>query len=237
MLREDRALDEFIDADFAFVDERLAQLYGIEGIQGAGLRRVRLDDRDRGGLLGQAAILTATSNPTRTSPVKRGKWILETLLGESVPPPPPGVGALGEAKPGVAAKSAREQLDLHRSKEDCASCHSKLDPLGFALEGFDAIGQKRTHDGEEPVDSRGQFADGTAVDGVLALKQYLLSRGTFPQAVARALFTYALGRAPSRSEQRLLAIDVTALAPESRTLASVIELVCRQPAFQNAGGL
>ncbi len=236
MLREERPLDEFIDADFTFADERLAKLYGFEGIAGEGMRRVHLNDRERGGLLGQAAILTATSNPTRTSPVKRGKWILETLLGEHVPPPPPGVGALSEQKSGVGPKTMREQLDLHRTKEDCASCHNHLDPLGFALEGFDAIGQRRTHDGETAVDCKGKLADGTEVDGVIALKRYLLSRGTFAQSLARALFSYALGRAPSRSEQRDLNLGVDALAPKERTLASVIGLICRQPAFQSAGG-
>ncbi len=235
MLREDRPLDEFLDADFTFVDERLARLYGIEGVSGAGLRRVHLDDRERGGLLGQAAILTATSNPTRTSPVKRGKWVLETLLGSRVPPPPPGVGALLDPAPGVAPKSLREQLDLHRSKQDCASCHNRLDPLGFALEGFDASGQRRTHDGAADIDARGTFADGSEVNGVRELKQYLKSRGAFPHALARALFLYALGRAPARGEARELQKAVDELPVEKRTLASVIEVVCRQTAFLHAG--
>jgi PAS domain-containing protein len=235
MLRENRPLDEFLDADFTFVDERLAKLYGIEGVIGEGVRRVHLSDRDRGGLLGQAAILTATSNPTRTSPVKRGKWVLETLLGSSVPPPPPGVGALSEAIPGVKPKSVREQLDLHRTKQDCASCHSKLDPIGFALEGFDAIGQRRMFDGENPVDCRGKLDDGTEVNGVLELKQYLQAHGTFPQSMARALFLYALGRAPSRIEERDLAKCVDELPADQKTISSLIEIICRQPAFSHAG--
>lgn len=235
MLREDRPLDEFLDADFTFVDERLARLYGIEGVAGEGLRRVHLDDSERGGLLGQAAILTATSNPTRTSPVKRGKWVLETLLGSRVPPPPPGVGALLDPAPGVAPKSLREQLDLHRSKQDCASCHNRLDPLGFALEGFDASGQRRTHDGAADIDARGTFADGTVVNGVRELKQYLKSSGAFPHSLSRALFLYALGRAPTRVQARELQKAVDELPAETRTLASVIEVICRQTAFLQAG--
>ncbi len=237
MLREDRPLEEFLDADFTFVDERLARLYGMEGIVGEGMRRIHLTDRERGGLLGQAAILTATSNPTRTSPVKRGKWVLETLLGSRVPPPPPGVGALSEPVAGVVPKTLREQLDLHRSKEDCASCHDRLDPLGFALEGFDAIGQRRTHEGALEVDARGTFADGTQVDGVVALKHYLKSRNAFPQSLARALFLYAIGRAPTRGEERELQRAVDGLSATQRSVSSVIEIVCRQPAFSHAGAL
>lgn len=235
MLREDRDLDEFIDADFTFVDARLAKLYGMEGVEGDGLRRVRILDEVRGGLLGQAALLTVSSNPTRTSPVKRGKWILETLLGSRVPPPPPGVDALEESTGSGARLRLREQLELHRSKQECAGCHVRLDPLGFALEGFDAIGRLRTHDGDVELDVRGVTADGTELNGVGDLKRYLLERGAFPRALGRALFAYALGREPSRSEDRALLIDIDAIDPRSRNLAAVIDLVCKQPAFLRAG--
>jgi hypothetical protein len=138
IVRENRSVLDLITADYTFVNERLARHYGIPNISGSRFRRVALGDSPRRGLLGQGSFLTATSAGNRTSPVKRGKWILETLLGSRVPPPPPGVGALSEPAPGEAPKSFREQLDLHRSKQECASCHDRLDPLGFALEGFDA---------------------------------------------------------------------------------------------------
>ncbi|HTF86885.1 MAG TPA: DUF1592 domain-containing protein [Planctomycetota bacterium] len=235
MLREDRPLDEFLDADFTFVDERLARLYGIEGIRGEGLRRVRWNDRERGGLLGQAAILTATSNPTRTSPVKRGKWVLENLLDSHVPPPPPGVGSLAEPSSHAAPRTLREQLELHRTSADCSSCHARLDPIGFALEGFDAIGRRRAFDADGPIDCRGILADGTEINGLGELKQYVQQHGSFAQALARALFLYAMGRAPTRGEERELKQAVAAIPAPQRTLGSVIEVVCSQSAFLRAG--
>jgi uncharacterized protein DUF1592/uncharacterized protein DUF1588/uncharacterized protein DUF1587/uncharacterized protein DUF1595/predicted xylan-binding protein with Ca-dependent carbohydrate-binding module/uncharacterized protein DUF1585/cytochrome c len=235
MLREERPLSEFLEADFAFVDERLAQLYGIEGVTGEGVRRVPVPDGLRGGLrgglLGQAALLTVTSNPTRTSPVKRGKWVLETLLGERVPPPPPGVGVLAEPGKDSAPRSLRERLAEHRADPDCASCHAALDPLGFALEGFDALGRARTHDGELPVDTRGELADGTVLAGLQDLRRHLLASGRFPRAMADALFVYALGREPDEADGRELASALAALSPEKLTLAGVIAAVCRTSAF------
>ncbi len=232
MLREERPLDEFLEARFTFVDERLARLYGLEGVMGEGVRRVPLADDVRGGLLGQAALLTVTSNPTRTSPVKRGKWVLETLLGQRVPPPPPGVGALAEPDDTSAPQSLRARLERHRADPDCASCHAELDPLGFALEGFDAIGRARTHDGEGALDPRGELADGTVLEGVAALRAYLVASGRFPEALARALFVYALGREPSAADARELHSALGGLAAEQRTLAGVIELVCACSAFR-----
>jgi hypothetical protein len=231
MLREARPLDEFLAADFAFVDERLALLYGIEGVRGEGVRRVPVRSAARGGLLGQAALLTATSNPTRTSPVKRGKWILETLMGKSVPPPPPGVGVLDENRQAGSAATMREQLELHRGVQECASCHVQLDPLGFALEGFDAIGRKRSRDGDFAVDDRGELADGRALDGATGLVRYLIDSGEFPRALANALFSYALGRAPNLAERRELRELVDSLSAKQRTLPDLIERLCSHSAF------
>src|SRR5207248_4251015 len=131
-MKEDRSILEFIDADFTFVNERLAKHYGIPGVKGDEFRRVKLSDRNRGGVLTQASVLTLTSNPTRTSPVKRGKWILENLLGTPPPPPPPDVPDLDEKK--TTSGSLRQAMEQHRANPICASCHARMDPIGFAFE-------------------------------------------------------------------------------------------------------
>ena len=143
IMREDRSVLEFIDADFTFVNERLAKHYGIAGVKGDGFQRVALKDRIRGGLLTQASILTVTSNPTRTSPVKRGKWILEQILGAPPPPPPPDVPILKDDRDGPLKGSLRQRMEQHRANPSCASCHARMDPLGFGFENFDAIGAWR----------------------------------------------------------------------------------------------
>lgn len=230
MLREERPLAEFFAPGFAFVDERLAKLYGMEGVTGEGVRRVPLEAGVRGGLLGQAALLTITANPTRTAPVKRGKWLAETLLGRRVPPPPPGVGVLDEGT-AAAPASLREQLARHRADPDCATCHDELDPLGFALEGFDALGRART---DPELDTKGELADGTVLAGAEGLRAYLLASDEFPRALAEALFLYALGREPGPAERARLHRSLADLPAERRTLGGVIELVCAQPAFLGA---
>jgi len=226
MLREERPLAELLTADYAFVDERLARLYGLAGVEGEGVRRVPLPEGTRGGLLGLAALLTVTSNPTRTSPVKRGKWVAETLLGRRVPPPPPGAGVLAEAAAATPA-TLREELERHRAEPDCAVCHAELDPLGFALEGFDALGAAR----REEVDVHAELPDGTRLDGVDGLRRYLLASDALAPALAEALFVYALGREPEPAERRRLQAKVAALPDERRTFAGLVELVARQPAF------
>lgn len=230
MLREHRPLSEFFTADFAFVDERLARLYGLEGVSGDGVRRVPLTDGVRGGLLGQAALLTITANPTRTAPVKRGKWIAETLLGRRVAPPPPGVGVLDESASATPA-TLREQLARHRADPACAVCHDELDPLGFALEGFDALGRART---DPELDTRGELPDGTVLAGAEGLRTYLLQSDEFPHALAEALFTYALGRTPDPRERTHLRANLTTLPAGRHTVAALVELVCAQPAFLGA---
>jgi hypothetical protein len=227
MLREARPLEELVAAEFAFVDGRLAALYGIEGVEGDGVRRVPLPDTTRGGVLGQAGILTVTSNPTRTAPVQRGKWILETLLGRRVPPPPPGVGVLTEAADETPA-DLRAELARHRAEPDCAVCHAELDPFGLALEGFDAIGRARP---ASELDVRTELPDGTAIDGVEGLRRYLLASGQLAPALAEALFVYALGREPAPSERERLRAGVGELPAAARTLPGMIHLVTRQPAF------
>src|SRR5262249_52888322 len=150
IVKEDRSLLDFLDADFTFANERLARHYGIEGIKGEEFQRVSLAGTPRGGILTQGSILTLTSNPTRTSPVKRGKWILENILGTPPTPPPPNAGELKE-EPGVELKGTlRQRMEQHRANPDCATCHQRMDPLGFGLENFDAIGRWRTKDGTFP---------------------------------------------------------------------------------------
>jgi len=196
IVREDRSILDLIDADYTFVDERLARHYGIPNVRGSRFRRVALDDGARRGLLGHGSFLTTTSAANRTSPVKRGKWVLENLLGASVPLPPPGVETnLTETTPGVAPTSVRQRLERHRASPNCASCHAVMDPVGFSLESFDLIGKWRDTDGGEKVNATGRLADGTTLDGPASLRKALLGRrDTVAATATEKLLTYALGR-------------------------------------------
>jgi hypothetical protein len=193
VMREDRNVLDFLTADYSFVNERLAKHYGIPYIYGSHFRRVTLDDDARRGLLGKGGLLMVTSRADRTAPVLRGKWILENLLGTPPPPPPP-VPPLAENSPD-APKTLRQRLEMHRASAACASCHRVMDPLGFALENFDATGAWRTREAGMPLDASGQLADGTQVDGVVALRNALMARSdVFVHTLTEKLMTYALGR-------------------------------------------
>jgi len=194
IIHDDRSVLELIDADYTFVNQRLAQFYQIPNVRGNYFRRVELTNPDRGGILTQSGILMVTAYPTRTSPVLRGKWILESLLGAPPPPPPPDVPQFEESAVGNPA-SLRAQLEKHRANAGCAGCHSRMDPLGFALENYDPIGRFRTNDGGSPVDASGSLPDGTAVNGPGDLKKVLLAhKDQFVDTLADELLTYALGR-------------------------------------------
>ncbi len=194
IVEQDRSVLEFIDADYTFVNERLARFYGIPGVKGSYFRRVALTGPQRGGILTQGSILLVTSYPNRTSPVLRGKWILESVLGSPPPPPPPDVPVLADSA-STSAASLREQLQKHRSNPACASCHSRLDPLGFALENFDAVGKFRSSEGGSPIEASGAMPNGTVIDGPEGLKKILLSRkDEFVENLAGKLLTYGLGR-------------------------------------------
>jgi hypothetical protein len=195
ILREDRSVLDLLKSDHAWLNERLAKHYGIPHVYGIDFRKVALDaDSDRGGLLRQGSILTVTSYATRTSPVIRGKWILDNLLGTPPPPQPPNVPALPENTVS-ASLPIRERLAAHRASAACASCHKLMDPVGFSLENFDAVGRWRTTDDGRPVDASGGMPDGSTFDGVGGLEAGLLARPeVFVNTMAEKLLTYALGR-------------------------------------------
>jgi hypothetical protein len=194
VVREDRSVMDLLNADYTFVNERLARHYGIPNVYGSQFRRVALTSDDRRGLLGQGSILTVTSYPNRTSPVQRGKWILTNLLGIPPTPPPPNVPALkenGDGKP----LSLRERMEQHRADAVCAGCHKVMDPIGFALENFDAVGQWRTSDDGSPIDPSGTLYNGSKIDGPVALRNMLASHPeVFVGVMTEKLLTYALGR-------------------------------------------
>ncbi len=201
ILREDRPVTELLAADFSFVNARLAAHYGLPAVPGERMRRVPARDSGRGGLLTQASILTLTSNPTRTSPVKRGKWILETLLGTPPEPPPPGVGVLPDDPAAEQAAPMRERLAMHRAQPECAACHASLDPLGLALEHYGPTGRWRDQDAGHPIDASAELPGGRRIDGAAELADLLLAGERFDRALVERLLVYALGRELTRADR------------------------------------
>lgn len=196
VIRENRSILDVVGADYSYLNERLARVYGIPGVIGPGFRRVTMDaNPERGGLLGQGSILLLTSHTTKTSPVLRGKWILDNLLNSPPPPPPPGVPPLDESAANGRKLTTREQVERHRKNAVCASCHARMDPLGFSLENFDVTGKWRTHDEGGEIDASGKLPNGLVFSGPPGLKHLLLSRpDEFVNATVTRLLTYALGR-------------------------------------------
>jgi hypothetical protein len=199
LIREDGSVLELLTADYTFVNERLAKHYGVPNVTGAEFRRVALEgvNANRRGILGQGSILTLTSVANRTSPVQRGKWVMEVLLGSPPPPPPPNVPALEETSAIAQDRvlTTRERMEEHRKNPACTSCHAVIDPIGLALENFDVTGAWRTKDGGAPVDASGELYDGTPIDGPLGLRDALLNRSdAFILTFTESLMTYALGR-------------------------------------------
>jgi hypothetical protein len=202
VLRENRPLADFLDAKYTFLNDRLAKFYGIAGVTGADFRRVELSTPERGGLLGQASVLTVSSYPTRTSVVIRGKYILQNILGSPPPPPPPDVPLLDESAVGTSA-SLRQQMETHRANAMCASCHSKMDVLGFGLENYDGIGKWRTMDGKFPVDSSGTLPDGKSFTGPAEMRAALTTQlPEFARCMVEKMLTYAIGRGLTPADRR-----------------------------------
>ena len=235
ILQEDRSVVELLDSDFTFVDERLARHYGIAGVRGPRMRRVTIPaDSPRRGLLGHGSVLTLTSAANRTSPVVRGKWILDNLLGTPPPQPPPGVETNLEKDPQqVKATSLRQRLEQHRNSPTCAACHRLIDPIGLALENFDHTGRWREMDGPMRIDASGQLADGTKVTGPDSLRRALLARSdVFVSVVAEKLLTYAVGRPMRPEDMPAVRAMVKGAAPEQYKLSSLILQTVTTPQFQ-----
>jgi len=233
IVREDRSILDFLDGKFTFLNERLARHYGIDGVSGTDFRRVALPvDGVRGGVITQASVLTVSSYATRTSPVLRGRWILDNILAAPPPEPPPDIPNLDDKGVGTAT-SVRQQLEQHRADPTCASCHKRMDPLGFGLENFDAIGAWRTADGQVPIDSSGTLPDGRTFTGPKELRTILVSeRDAFSRAITGKLMTYALGRGLERGDRRDVAKMAKAIAADKYRFSSVVRQIVNSPAFQ-----
>jgi Protein of unknown function (DUF1592)/Protein of unknown function (DUF1588)/Protein of unknown function (DUF1585)/Protein of unknown function (DUF1595)/Protein of unknown function (DUF1587) len=234
-LREDRSILDLLRANYTFVNERLARHYRIPGIYGSRFRRVELPNpAQRGGLLAHGSLLATTSYPDRTSPVLRGKWLLNNIFGLPVPPPPPGVDTnLAEIKPGAAPKSIRERLAQHRTDPGCASCHSVIDPLGFALENFDAIGGWREKDETgHAIDATGTTAGGATVEGLSGLRAALLEQPEqFPRTVTEKLLAYALGRRLEYYDRPAVRKIVRDAAATDYRWSSIVLGIVKSPSF------
>jgi len=230
-LQDDRSMLELLTANYTYLNEQLARHYGIPDVYGSHFRRVTLPDPNRWGLLGKASVLSVTSYPHRTSPTIRGKWLLENILAAPVPPPPPDVNTTLDEGKTVKASSVREMLEHHRANPACASCHANMDPLGFSLENFDAIGQWRTKEGESPINASGVLLDGTAVDGPAALRSALLQqKDQFVKAVTAKLLMYGLGREIDYHDAPAIrAIVRTAAADDYRWSSTILAIVKSAP--------
>ena len=233
-LGEDRSVSDLLNADYTFVNERLARHYGIPGIYGSRFRRVTLPNHaQRGGLLAEGALLATTSYPDRTSPVLRGKWLLNNIFDLPIPPPPPGVDTNLDDKPGAKTASMRERLARHRQNPSCNSCHSVIDPLGFALENFDVIGGWRTVDeSRKPVDATGTTVSGAKIEGLAGLRALLLEQPEpFPRTVTEKLLSYALGRRLEYYDRPAVRQIVRKAAAQEYRWSSIIQGIVESPPF------
>jgi hypothetical protein len=252
IIKEDRSILDLIDSDYTFLNETLAKHYGIvdskgnmvgkkitqpggSPIKGDEFIRVALSDKSRGGLLTQASILTATSNPTRTSPVKRGRWVLEQILGSPPPPPPPDVPELSADDKSVAQGSLRQRMEQHRKNPSCANCHAKMDPIGFALENFNAIGAFRAKDGNFDIDASGEFSDGTTFKGPADLKNIVkLKKDDFTRCLAEKMMIYALGRGLEYYDRPVIEKIVKYVSDNNYKFSALVSGIVQSDAFQKS---
>ena len=238
IMRDDCSILDFLDGSYTFVNERLAKHYGLDGIRGPEFQQVNLTGKNRAGLLTQGSILTLTSNPDRTSPVKRGKWVMEVILNQPPPPPPPNVPELKETAKLQPEMTLRQQLELHRENASCASCHRVMDQLGFGIENFDAIGRWRDTDGSQPLDTRGElpggggtFAGPIELTGVLRRKQC-----EFGECLAEKMLTYALGRGLEYYDQCATAKIVRSLKERDFKFSVLVTEIVKSEPFRMRRG-
>lgn len=240
VLRSDQPVTALLDADYTFLNERLAMHYGINDVKGSRFRKVKLNDEARYGLLGKGAILMLTANPNRTSPVLRGAWILERILGTPPSPPPPNVEALPENSGGGPAKTVRERLEQHRANPSCFGCHGVMDPLGLALENFDTVGQFRTHDRDTltAIDASGVLPDGKAINGPADLREALVARSDmFVQTLTENLMTYGLGRELTWRDMPTVREIVRKAEANGNRFESIVYEIVASEAFRMREGL
>ena len=239
ILKENRSVLELIDSDYTFVNDKLAKYYGIDEVSSSEFRQVELVDRLRGGVLTQASILTLTSNPNRTSPVKRGQWILQQILGTPPPPPPPNIEPLDESHQAAESASLRDRMELHRSNPQCASCHNQMDPIGFALENYNAVGQWRTTDGDFLINPSGVLPGGQMFENIIELKKVLKSTGSkkFTRCLIENMLTYALGRGLETSDFCTVEAIRGKLSTDDYRIHGILFGIVESNAFQFRGSI
>ena len=237
VMQHDKSILDFLDSKTTFLNQKLAEFYGIPGVKGTEFRKVDLTGTHRSGILTQASVLTVSSYATRTSPVLRGKWVLENFLNATIPPPPPNVPRFDEEKVGLDA-TMRQQLEEHRKNPMCASCHNKMDPIGFSFENYNAIGQWRDKDGKWPVDAAGQLPTGQTFNGALELEQiYRKNPEAFVECVTIKLMTYALGRGIERYDRPTVKQIVKQISADDYRFSDlVIAIVNSLPFEMRRGG-
>jgi len=233
IMREDRSLMDLLNADYTFVNERLARHYGIPDVYGSRFRRVPVSNEARRGLLGQASILTVTSYPNRTSPVERGKWILTNLLGVPPQPPPPNVPPLQDTTADGRVLPLRERMERHRASPTCAGCHRLMDPIGFSLENFDGIGRWRDKEEGLTIDASGTLFTGASIDGVVALRREIAKRpDVFVGVITEKMLTYALGRGLEYYDMPAVRKIVSDARASNYKFSSIVLGVARSVPFQ-----
>jgi hypothetical protein len=234
VLKENRSILNFIDSDFAMLNQNLAEFYGIEGVLGSEFRPVKLEAyMNRGGLLSQGAFLNGHSDGVQAHPIKRAVWLKEKILGDPPPPPPPNVPELDPDTPGFEELTLKDQLFLHRNKASCMDCHKKIDPFGVVFENYDAVGRYQTKAKDKLIDSKSVLPDGTEVEGIQGIKDYILrlKQEDFTTSLVEHLYAYALGRDISFADQKEIDTIVEEVIDDDYRFQTVIEQIVLSPSF------